>query len=204
QRRRARLALAAAITVTALAATAYYLRPHTELPPPQTHLAAPTSTPTTALEQIRDVPEACRLLAPATLNQLIPKRVAVEGARRKSHCAYAAAPGSPYRYVELEVTDHRDSADPVGDCKIAYDLIRKPLVSTGPSAERPQTLSGLGDEAFRTVKVTGSGVRVLMVARSANVLVTLIYSVDGARGRADGATSTAQTALHDVLGSLKR
>ena len=177
----------------------------------------------------RSVPNACRVVPAATLNQYLPGSRAraisasLGGSRSESQCTWTLDARPLYRVLEVTVQALAPSLLATGNGSASFNaidslgaarqgLVRPPRKSHLPKATIT-SLAGLGDTAFSALQVVTTGADrtdlVTVLVRERNALVTVkLQGLDHSSRGGYGPVSVAQlragaiAAVRDVLAGL--
>ncbi|MDL4822161.1 hypothetical protein [Actinomadura opuntiae] len=175
--------------------------------------AGPASPSTTPMQEqtIASLPKPCAMVSDGTVRRTIPGAKRAESANSTfTTCTYTAR-GPKFRWLRVEVNLHAPAKTPTpvrdaeGDYRASWTQAHNaPLVRTISLSRR----AGIGDEAFRWFKADDGQPTVVgeVTARLRNVLVTVSYSEQAAKGR-EGAREgaclgTAEGVAREVLSTL--
>ncbi|HLQ55435.1 MAG TPA: hypothetical protein VK162_14340 [Streptosporangiaceae bacterium] len=146
----------------------------------------------------RSVPNACRVIPAATLNQYLPDhylsasraRVAsLGGSRSESQCTWTLDAKPLYRVLEVTAQAYAPSLLATGNGSAtfsamdSYGAARRSLANPPKKTHLPRAtvtgLAGLGDSAFSALQVISAGADrtdlVTVVVRKTNALVTVVF-----------------------------
>ncbi|MBD2898770.1 hypothetical protein amrb99_77440 [Actinomadura sp. RB99] len=170
----------------------------------------PSETPMQE-QPVASLPKPCAMVSDRTVGRTIPKPRRAESANSTfTTCTYTAQ-GPAFRWLRVEVNLHAPAKTPTpvqdaeGDYRASWtEAHSAPLVRT-ISLRRQQ---GIGDEAYRWFKADEGQPTVVgeVTTRFRNVLVTVSYSEQAAKGRADAregaCLGTAEGVAREVLATL--
>ncbi len=156
-------------------------------------------------------PQACVIVAPETVNRLVPSAtIARGGGSTASTCDYSGKAGSRYRElrIETQIFAPAVSPDPVDDAKAAIgnrwaDAREDPVVRTVDMRH----VAGLGDEAYQRYATDKGQPTVVgeVVVRVRNSLAAVSYVEDApAAGRGDAARQRCLTEATAVAQEMLR
>ncbi|GAA0263711.1 hypothetical protein GCM10009527_069690 [Actinomadura nitritigenes] len=175
--------------------------------------AEPTRPSETPMQEqtVASLPKPCAMVSDRTVGRTIPKARRAESANSTfTTCTYTAQ-GPRFRWLRVEVNLHAPARTPTpvqdaeGDYRASWtEAHSAPLVRT-ISLRRQR---GIGDEAYRWFKADEGQPTVVgeVTTRFRNVLVTVSYSEQAAKGRADAregaCLGTAEGVAREVLATL--
>ncbi|MEU9023286.1 hypothetical protein [Actinomadura sp. NPDC048394] len=179
-------------------------------PPSPSGTPSPSETPMQE-QTVASLPKPCAMVSGRTVGRTIPKARRDESANSTfTTCTYTAQ-GPRFRWLRVEVNLHAPAKTPTpvqdaeGDYRASWTQAHDaPLVRT-ISLRRQR---GIGDEAFRWFKADDGQPTVVgeVTARFRNVLVTVSYSEQAAKGAADAregaCLGTAEGVAREVLATL--
>ncbi|HEU5024706.1 MAG TPA: hypothetical protein VFV01_07250 [Spirillospora sp.] len=179
-------------------------------PGPSTEPPSPSETPMQE-QTVASLPKPCAMVSARTVSRTIPKARRDESANSTfTTCTYTAQ-GPRFRWLRVEANLHAPAKTPTpvqdaeGDYRASWTQAHNaPLVRTISLRRQP----GIGDEAFRWFKADDGQPTVVgeVTARFRNVLVTVSYSEQAAKGAADAregaCLGTAEGVAREVLATL--
>ncbi|MFQ6145264.1 DUF3558 family protein [Streptomyces seoulensis] len=189
--------------------------------------ASPSASPTVPAAKYAELPEACKVLSGKTVDDLVPggaksaKKGASSDASARATCSWNGldnngVKGSQYRWLNVSLLRFAsDTSRGTGE-EQARTYFRQQVqdaqAETGAKGRKTQPVSGTGDEAtlvrYELKKKEGVFKQQTVVARTANVVVTLDYNGAGLAGDkspdADDLVKSAEKAAKDVVAAVAK
>ncbi|MGW4274282.1 DUF3558 domain-containing protein [Streptomyces seoulensis] len=189
--------------------------------------ASPSASPTVPAAKYAELPEACKALSGKTVDDLVPggaksaKKGASSDASARATCSWNGldnngVKGSQYRWLNVSLLRFAsDTSRGTGE-EQARTYFRQQVqdaqAETGAKSTKTQPVSGTGDEAtlvrYELKKKEGVFKQQTVVARTANVVVTLDYNGAGLAGDkspdADDLVKSAEKAAKDVVAAVAK
>ncbi|WP_263166836.1 DUF3558 domain-containing protein [Streptomyces sp. SCSIO ZS0520] len=190
--------------------------------------ATPSASPSVAKARFADLPDPCEVFEKKTLKDLVPETDDESGKAGKSEdnatrgtCAWTSldnkgVKGSQFRWLNVSLLRFdSDQSRGTGD-KLAHAYFQKQVAGAEATQEakgvKTQPVAGTGDEAsavsYELKKKEGTFKQQTVVARTANVVVTVDYNGAGLAGdkspSAEDLVKDAQAAAKEAVAAVEK